>query len=66
MKVKYYNPNTGPRNYPLRDGSTLYIPPKAWSELISAEQDGSASLRRGERKDGLKRRLVPDPVPASE
>ena len=65
MNVKYYNKTRSPKNYVLRDGSTLYIPGHSWSEPVVAALDGSESLRRGERAQEIIRRLVPDTDPAT-
>jgi len=58
MAAKYYNKTRGPLNIPLRDGSTLYILPKKWSEVVPDKLDGSEALRRSEKSGDLLRRLV--------
>lgn len=48
--VRYYNPTRGPVSFTLRDGATVVIRPKTYSEPIASEQEGSSSLAQLRRK----------------
>ena len=63
-KILIRNLENGPRDYPLRDGSSIYLPPKGkpvhWAEIDSgnfspalerAEERGFIDVKRGESEE---------------
>ena len=65
MPARYYNKTPGSLSLPLRDGTSLYITRKSWSEIVPDRLDGSAALRKAEAKNLVVRDIV-SPDPASE